>query len=352
MEFGIFLPARVDAHTLVGQAEASGFSHAWLYDSQMLFGDVYACLALCAERTRTIKLGPGVTNPVSRIAPLTASAVATINQLAPGRTVLGIGTGGTTVRAMGMPAARVDDMREYLQVCRALLRGEKTPYRQGRWQRYVQMVHQDGGFVNLRDYVPIYVSAFGPRMLELAGELADGVMFPSADGNALARAREHIRRGAEKAKRQTEEIKLLLYTRMYVTEPGEPIPSPRMVATLGPIILPTIARYALGMFPPGEPPPIYRGAVAAYRQIVGELTSGEDRYIEGHRGYLWEMQPEFAPLITEELLRASTTIGSPEACLQAIRAWEAAGIAQVGLQVAGDIPALIERFGREVIARF
>lgn len=354
MEFGIFLPARVDIHPIVQRAEAAGFTHAWLYDSQMLFADVYACLALCAEHTRTIKLGPGVTNPASRIAPLTASCMATINQMAPGRAVLGIGTGNTTRRAMGMPPARVDAMREYISVCQALMRGEKAVYREGGRERVVQMISRDNGFMNFHDPIPIVVSAFGPRTLELTGELADGAMIGGRPVEVdVARVRAQMQKGAEKAGRKAEELGIVLYTSVYVLSPGEEVGSARMVRGLAPLVLPAIVRYALQAKSEADIPPAFRASVAGYRAMVGELR-GERRYIDAYEGYLWEVREPFLKLITEEMLRATTLIGTADEVLRQVKTWEALGITQVGLRAAGYEFAgeYVEQIGREVIARY
>ena len=95
MEFALSYPARPDAWKDLVVAEDSGFTQCWFYDSQMLYSDVYVCMALAAERTKRIKLATGVAIPSNRIEPVTAHSIATINQLAPGRTVLGVGTGFT-----------------------------------------------------------------------------------------------------------------------------------------------------------------------------------------------------------------------------------------------------------------
>ena len=84
MDFGFVFFGDVNVAPDVALAEKRGFTHAWLYDSQMLASDVYAALALCAAKTKKIMLGPGVTNPASRIAPLTACSIASINAIAPG----------------------------------------------------------------------------------------------------------------------------------------------------------------------------------------------------------------------------------------------------------------------------
>src|SRR5437016_8450476 len=172
MDFGILCLASVDSSRDVAFAEVNGFTYAWIADSQMVWADPFQCLALSAINTRTIKLGTNVTNPSSRIAPVTACNFATLNALAPGRVVLGIGTGNTARRTLGMPAARVDQMREHIEICRGLLKGETVPYQEGERHRMIKFLNPGGGYVNIRKKVPIYVAASGTRSLEMAGEIA------------------------------------------------------------------------------------------------------------------------------------------------------------------------------------
>jgi 5,10-methylenetetrahydromethanopterin reductase len=108
-------------------AERKGFTHAWLYDTQMICADVFQCLALCAAKTKKIKLGTNVNNPLSRIAPVTANNFATLNLLASGRAIMGIGTGNTARRTLGMPAAKLSELRENVDICRGLLGGQTVP---------------------------------------------------------------------------------------------------------------------------------------------------------------------------------------------------------------------------------
>ena len=95
-------------------AEDLGFTSVWFYDSQMLYSDIYATMALVAEHTKRIKIGTGIAVPSNRIAPVTAHSIATINQMAPGRAMLGIGTGFTGRNMMGLPPVRLDDLREHV----------------------------------------------------------------------------------------------------------------------------------------------------------------------------------------------------------------------------------------------
>ena len=118
MQFGFF-----------NHAESLGYDSVWVTDSQMIFSDCYAVLALAARQTRRIRLGPGTAICGTRIPPVHVAAMATLNRLAPGRVHLGIGTGNTAMRTMGQRPMRIAEYDEYLRVLAALLRGETVDYR-------------------------------------------------------------------------------------------------------------------------------------------------------------------------------------------------------------------------------
>ena len=91
MDFGIALPTAADSWRVVKQVEEAGFTHAWFYDTQMLSADCFVAMGAAAVNTRRIRLGTGVLVPSNRIAPVAANALATLNQLAPGRIDFGVG---------------------------------------------------------------------------------------------------------------------------------------------------------------------------------------------------------------------------------------------------------------------
>ena len=128
MEFGICFDTHIDKWDLVRYAEELGYDRAWVPDSQMIWSDCYAVMALAAQATRRIKIGTGVAIPGTRIAPVTAHSIATINQIAPGRVFLGIGTGHTAMRVMGQDPMPARQFREYLRVVRSLLDGKAVDY--------------------------------------------------------------------------------------------------------------------------------------------------------------------------------------------------------------------------------
>ncbi len=133
MKFGVTVAPRVSDWKLFVDLEAMGYDCAWAADSQMLYSDAYAVLALAAANTSRIRLGTGVAVAPVRLAPVAAHSIATINQLAPGRVFLGIGTGHTAMRVMGQDPMKAGPFREYLRVLRGLLHGEEVELR-ARWR--------------------------------------------------------------------------------------------------------------------------------------------------------------------------------------------------------------------------
>src|SRR5256712_5426923 len=142
----------------------------------MIGSDGYATLALAAHNTKRIQLGTGVAIPGPRIAPVPAHSIASINRIAPGRVFLGIGTGHTAMRVMGMDPMRIKDFREYLRVVRGLLHGEEVEYTLDGVTRALRFLHLDRGFINIAARIPMYVAANGPLALRAAGEFGDGLI--------------------------------------------------------------------------------------------------------------------------------------------------------------------------------
>src|SRR5215813_5591656 len=203
MEFGICFDTHVNKWDLIRYAEELGYDRAWVPDSQMIWSDCYAVMALAAQATRRIKLGTGVAIPGVRIAPVTAHSIASINQIAPGRVFLGIGTGHTAMRVMGMDPMKIRDFREYLRVVRTLLRGDEVEFTLNGVNRTTRFLHLDRGFINLDDQIPIYVAANGPLALRTAGEFGDGLVTVfDVRSEVMQDSLRQINIGARKAVRQ------------------------------------------------------------------------------------------------------------------------------------------------------
>jgi len=353
MDFGVFVGS-VHIAPMVALAEKRGFSHAWLYDTQLLGSDVYAALALCAVQTKTIFLGSGVTNPVSRIAPQTACAIASINALAPGRTILGIGTGNTARRTLGMPAARLDVLRDHVRVCQDLLSGKTTPYQEGERRRMIKFFNPKSETINIQKKVPIYIAASGPKTLELAGEIADGViLFGAVSPSLIDFCLDHVRRGAERAGRNPKNIYTLCMTAFHLTKPGEKLATARVRKAVGPFVTSSSNIFAFSCPNPEALPVELREDLMAFKnayRVPDEPV--ETRHLKLYGNYLRGFEKEHEPLVTEKMIRATTLTGSRAEVLDSIRAMQKAGIKQVTIQAVVDPQETIETFAKAIIKRW
>jgi 5,10-methylenetetrahydromethanopterin reductase len=210
MKFGLRIPpcaSPQDVATTVAQAEAQGFDYAWIPDSQLLWRDVWVTLGAAGARTSRIVLGTNVTNPRTRHATVTASAAAAVDELTGGRFVLGIGIGDSSVRVMGWKPSTIAELREYIEQMRPLWAGQ--PLSTGG-----RRVHLKGATGRR---IPVYVSASGPRMLQLAGEVADGViMLVGIAKEALEYGLENVEIGARRAGRRLEDLDVVTGTFCHV----------------------------------------------------------------------------------------------------------------------------------------
>lgn len=198
-----------DAGRRAAEVEALGFDRLWLPDER-LTRNVYTALTLSALETRRIELGVSVTNPYTRNVAITAAAVASVDELSDGRLSLGFGAGGGLGHygvERSRPAVAV---REAVEVVRLLLDGQRVTYD----GVHVRMHDAQLDFTAQRQ-VPIYIAARGPRLLELAGRIADGAIIGGfASDEGIAHARDLIGRGLERSKRNWSDIDLVawLYT--------------------------------------------------------------------------------------------------------------------------------------------
>ncbi|PXY27794.1 LLM class flavin-dependent oxidoreductase [Prauserella muralis] len=171
MDVSCAFPTALDSPDNIALAERLGYHRAWVYDTPQQSPDVWMTLALAAERTERIGLGPGVLVPSLRHPMVNAAATATLAALAPGRVAVAFGTGFTGRRAMGYGAIRWSYMESYIRAYRGLLRGEIVEWEGAQ----MRMLHPDGHAPQRPIDVPILVGALGPKGNRVARELADGL---------------------------------------------------------------------------------------------------------------------------------------------------------------------------------
>jgi 5,10-methylenetetrahydromethanopterin reductase len=177
MDISYATPTTLDSPEHAAVAEELGYERAWFYDTPQQSPDVWMTLALAAERTQRIGLGPGVLVPSLRHPMVNAAATAALEALAPGRVAVAFGTGFTGRRAMGIPRPIAwSYMERYIRAYRGLLRGETVEWEGAR----IRMLHQPGHAAPRPVDVPVLIGAQGPKGRAVAAELADGVFTVSA----------------------------------------------------------------------------------------------------------------------------------------------------------------------------
>ncbi|WP_285654714.1 LLM class flavin-dependent oxidoreductase [Actinomycetospora sp. NBRC 106375] len=176
MDVSVAFPTALSSPDDIALAEELGYARAWVYDTPQQSPDVWMTLALAAERTERIGLGPGVLVPTLRHPMTNAAATATLAALAPGRVAVAFGTGFTGRRAMGYRAIPWSFMDAYIRAYRGLLRGEVVE-----WEgASMQMLHPDGHAPARPVDVPVLVGALGPKGDAVARELGDGLFVTLA----------------------------------------------------------------------------------------------------------------------------------------------------------------------------
>ena len=204
------LPVAETAEFIAG-CETAGFSGVGVHDHQHSGRDVYLTLALAAQRTSNLTLYPATTNPVTRHPGVLASLAHTLEEIAPGRIRLTVGPGYLAVGNIGRPRASLERMRQAILAMRQLVRGETVVF--------------NGTETKLRNIsdrpTPIFVTAAGPRMVELAGEVADGaLLLVGLHPESVKAARRRLQIGAERGKRYLNDFKTIYITPTTVDKDG------------------------------------------------------------------------------------------------------------------------------------
>lgn len=190
---------------LIRTAEQLGFDRCWIGDSQNIWRECYSLLGAGAVSTERITFGTGVTNATTRHVSVLASTWATLSELSGGRVVLGIGTGDSSLRTMGLSPLKLAQLEQYVADLRTLFAGGEvaepvsgSAFRLAWWEPRP---------------VPIYIAASAPKILQLAGRIADGVvMLVGTDPRFVNAALERVAAGAAEAGRTLDDIHITLWT--------------------------------------------------------------------------------------------------------------------------------------------
>jgi probable F420-dependent oxidoreductase len=307
---------------LARQGENAGFSYGWSFDSHVLWHEVYPILTLLAANTRRMKLGTLVTNPVVRDPTVTASLLATLNELSHGRMQLGIGRGDSSRRVMGKKPTTVENLLEAIRTIKALTKGERVEYE----GHPIQMTWAKGG-------VPVWVAGYGPKVLNAAGAVADGIILQFADPHLIKWCIGFVREGAESAGRDFSQIKIMSAAPVWVSHKLE-IARERVrwfPALVSNHVVDLVSRYDPSMLPP-------------------ELTT----YVRGRTGYNYlhhaEVGSSNAQFVTDEIVDRYCIVGPVKEHIRRLEELRSIGVHQFNIYLmCGDEEKTLDIYGEKVI---
>lgn len=209
MDFGVVLqtdPPASRTIALARMAEEHGFSHVWTFDSHLLWQEPYVIHSRILAETRKVLVGPFVTNPATRDWTVTASVFATLNEMYGNRTICGIGRGDSAVRVTNGKPTTIKEMRESIAVIRGLANGEEVEYRGSKlrlpWAADSRL--------------EVWVAAYGPKALQLTGEVGDGFILQLADPDIARWMITAVRTAAADAGRDPDRITFCVAAPFYI----------------------------------------------------------------------------------------------------------------------------------------
>lgn len=331
MKFGIeFVPDMkyYELEYYVKLAEDSGFDYTWITDHYNN-RNVYSMLTILALKTRAIKLGPGVTNPYHISPALTASAIGTINEISGGRAVLGIGAGDkVTFERIGIswekPLKRI---QEAVEIIRQLTGGKAVKY-DG------QIFKFNGAKLSFKPgSIPIYIGAQGPKMLQLAAELGDGVLINASHPKDFEVAKENIDVGLATARKSRDAFDTVAYASMSVDKDRNKARNS--------------ARIVVAFIVAGSPPTVLERHGLSEEAVNGVKGALNNAFTKGDWGGV-------AKSVTDEMIDIFSVSGTPDDVIERINELSKAGVTQVvaGSPIGPDKKKSIKLIGEEIIPKF
>jgi len=328
MRFGITIKPDMSVERIVAltqQAELAGFEYGWIFDSHVLWLEPYPLLTLMAANTKRMRLGTCVTNPAVRDITVTSSLFATLDLISGGRMQLGIGRGDSSRRVLGKKPVTSDHLEESVRSFRKLTRGELVEYD----GRPVQLSWAKGS-------PPVWIAGYGPKVLHLAGRIAEGVILQFADPDLIAWCLGFVKQGAAAAGRDATGIEVMSAAPVWVSNDLQ-LARDRVrwfPALVSNHVVDLVSRYK-----PEELPP----ALTSYIRNRGKYD-----YL-----HHCEVDSDNANFVSDEVTDRFCVVGPEEAHIERLRALAKAGVTQFNIYLmSGDEEDTLETYRRNILPRF
>jgi probable F420-dependent oxidoreductase len=325
MQFGFTLKPEhpLERHLdLTRRAETAGFEYGWLFDSHVLWREPYPLLTLMAGATERMRLGTCVTNPASREPTVTASILATLNEISGGRMDLGIGRGDSARRVLGKAPTSMAMLEEAALAIRDLAEGRQVEY-EGTWLKF----DWASGY-----RLPLWIAGYGPKSMELAGRIADGVMLQLADPDLIRWFVSQVREAAAAAGRDAAAIRVMAAAPGHVGDMELCRDRTRWFPAL-------VSNHVIDLakrYRPEDLPPALTG------------------YVRNREGYDYHHHAEVgsanAAFVGDEVTDRFCVLGSADEHRRKLRELADAGVDQFNLYLMnGDEEEILEIYGRDIV---
>ncbi|MGW0608996.1 TIGR03842 family LLM class F420-dependent oxidoreductase [Streptomyces sp. NPDC002788] len=335
MDFGLVLqtdPPASRVISLMKRAERNGFSHGWTFDSAVLWQEPFVIYSQILANTTKLKVGPMVTNPGTRTWEVTASTFATLNDMFGNRTVCGIGRGDSAMRVAGRKPNTLARISEAMKVIRALGSGQEADLGGGAVVRFP--------WIKPDAELPVWMAAYGPKALMMAGEEADGFILQLADLYLTQYMVKAVKDAAVAAGRDPDEVTICVAAPAYVTEDD----SPEALAH---------AREQCRWFG-GMVGNHVADLVSKYGEHSSQVPDALTEYIRARQGYDYSHHgrsgnPD-AEFVPDEIVDRFCLIGPVEKHIEKLNALRALGVDQFAVYDMHDAQeAVIDAYGSRVI---
>ena len=327
MDFGITLKLDVSverALSLTRQAEAAGFRYGWVFDSHVLWKEPYPMLTLMAANTKHMRLGPCVTNPRVRDVTVTSSLFATLNLISGGRMELGIGRGDSSRRVLGKKPTTVEVLEETVWQFRELTAGKEIEYE----GRPVRLPWATGS-------PRVWIAGYGPKVLRMAGRIADGIILQFADPDLIKWCLGFVREGAQEAGREAKDIEVMAAAPVWVADDLE---YARDRVRWFPALVSNHVVDLLKRYDPKDLPPA--------------LTS----YVQHRPGYDYqhhaEVGSENAAFVSDEVVDRFCLLGPAGAHIEKLKVLREAGVTQFNIYLmSGEEEKTLEDYQQHILPK-
>jgi len=326
MKFGFTIKPDMTVERILAltrQADAAGFEYGWIFDSHVLWLEPYPMLTLMAAQTKNMLLGTCVTNPATRDLTVTASLFATLNLISKGRMQLGIGRGDSSRRVLGKKPVTVAQLEQAVQDFRDLTTGHEIAFD----GQPTKISWATGGLP------PVWIAGYGPKVLESAGRIADGIILQFADPDLIEWCLSFVKKGAEAANRDFKKIEVMAAAPVWVSSDLE---TARKHVRWFPALVSNHVMDLISKYKPEELPPA--------------LTS----YVSNRGGYDYqqhcEVESSNSKFVSDEVVDRFCLLGPAEAQIEKLRKLASVGVTQFNIYLmCGDEEGTLETYRKEVM---